>query len=468
MARTAILYIAERCNQSCVFCLEEDGAWTPFVDPSTTAVMGEVDRLWGRGARHITFMGGETFFRKDLGKILAHARTVGFTRVGVTTNGTVLSKKGFLTELVSSGLSFIELSIHGHTAELANTIGGTHFTFERQRDALAELDEIGNLFTIVNVVVCRENRRQLLDIARYVCEGHPRIPVRFKFKFVSLQGLAAEQAAREGDALRYEDVDPLPVADYLAARDVPFWFYNFPLCRLGTHARRAHEVSTLAVDERYFDLEHRGAPEYYDSGHQLEGRVWPAATCAPCALRPLCPGIEESHRRVLGAGALSTRLDQPLEVLAFALSDRGADPDTAAARLEALRDEPRPDRFVRQRSDGAIRFVHPDEPEPLDLCVEEGTEGKAFAYTSRFALSYRRWSEMEPTQSPRVASILERAVVALRAADTGGASLLAVRSAVARTTGDGWKVESATPAPRRRGALPVLPPIAAGPRGAPD
>ena len=54
------------------------------------------------GARHITFMGGETFFRKDLGRILAHARDVGFTRVGVTTNGTVLSKKGFIGDLVKN------------------------------------------------------------------------------------------------------------------------------------------------------------------------------------------------------------------------------------------------------------------------------------------------------------------------------------------------------------------------------
>ena len=36
--RTAILYIAARCNQDCVFCLEVEKAWVPFVDPSTIAI----------------------------------------------------------------------------------------------------------------------------------------------------------------------------------------------------------------------------------------------------------------------------------------------------------------------------------------------------------------------------------------------------------------------------------------------
>jgi len=45
MARTAILYIAQNCNQQCVFCLEEDGSWNEFVDPETQEVDTEIARL---------------------------------------------------------------------------------------------------------------------------------------------------------------------------------------------------------------------------------------------------------------------------------------------------------------------------------------------------------------------------------------------------------------------------------------
>ena len=270
--KTAILYIAERCNQNCVFCLEVDRTWAPFVDPSTKEVFANIDRLHDRGASHITFMGGETFFRKDLPHILAHAKSAGFTRVGVTTNGTVLSKKGFIKELVDSGLDFIEFSVHGHTPELTTRIVRTAVSHERQASALDEINELGGPFTIVNVVVCQENKDHLLDIASYVCDKLPRVAKHFKFKFLQMMGLAAE-SAEDGQSLRFEDVDATAVGDYLESRGVPVWFHTFPLCRLGRHKAHSHETGAMAADDTYFDYDHRGGVGYYDSGHQLEGHV---------------------------------------------------------------------------------------------------------------------------------------------------------------------------------------------------
>lgn len=456
MPTTAILYIAERCNQACVFCLERDGAWSELVDPTTEQVYAELARLWDRGARHLTFMGGETFFRKDLDRIIVRARSLGFTRVGVTTNGTVLSKKGFIDGLCAAGLEFIELSVHGHTPELATAVSQESFTFERQRAAMAEIDATGRLPTLVNVVVCRENKDALVDVIRYVCGALTHVPLRFKLKFVSLQGLAADDVAR-GRALAYEEVDLMAAGDELARRGAAFWFYNVPLCRLGGHAARAHEVSTLALDETYFDFDHRGTASYYASGHQLEGRVWPEASCGPCTLRPVCPGLEETYRLAHGASALRTASVDPEAALAFALADRGADPILARARLEALRRAPRPSRFVRPRADGALRFVNDAEPEPLDLTVEPRSEGaRAFVTTARFAMSYRRSSDGDPSSRPAIASLLERAAAALRDADARGLDLEGARACIAASAPTGFCVEATSPAPTpRRRRLPL-------------
>jgi pyruvate-formate lyase-activating enzyme len=464
MPRTAILYIAERCNQRCVFCLEEDGGWREFVDPSTLEVFGVLDRLFERGARHITFMGGETFFRKDLPRILSRAREVGYTRIGVTTNGTVLSKKGFVAELVAAGLEFIELSIHGHTPELANAIGGTGFTFGRQREALAEIEASGRK-TIVNVVICRQNKDHLRDVARYVLDDFPGIAARFKFKFVSLQGLAAVHEG-EGEApLGYDEVDFVALGDELVVRGAAFWFYNVPLCRLGRHASHAHEVATLAVDEAYFDFDHRSDVGYYDSGHQLEGRVWPASTCGGCTLRAACPGVEASYlrarsARTLGLG-LSTRADDAVPLVAFALGERGLDPAGAAARLAELARAPRPEIFVPPRPDGAVRFVRAGEAEPLDVVVEGRVEGaRAFFTTPRFALSYRAWSEGPALGRPSAARLLDAAARCLARSDDAGESLESARAAIAKAAVEGWTAEPPRPAHPRapRGSLPVLPP----------
>ena len=345
MNRTAIVYIAERCNQHCVFCLEIDSTWKPLPETSTTEVAALLGKLRRQGAEHITFMGGETFFRKDLGDILAAAKREGFTRVGVTTNGTVLSKPGFLRHLVDCGLDFIEFSLHGHTPELANQIAGTDFTFKRQAQALSEVNELG-LFTIVNTVICRENKEHVVDIARYLTTNFPRIPARFKFKFVSMMGRAASHTDER--MLRYAEVDALPPGDYLEEHGVSFWYDNFPLCRLGRHAAHSLELAGMAADARYFDYDHKGGADYVDTAYQLSGRCWPER-CDPCTLRPICCGIEHQYLIQQGAGELNARGDDPLPILTRTLVDLGKppfavtlDPATAPERLEALRGDPRP------------------------------------------------------------------------------------------------------------------------------
>ncbi|MCB9704994.1 MAG: radical SAM protein [Myxococcales bacterium] len=457
--RTAILYIAERCNQSCVFCLEEDGQWNEFIDPTTQQVFDVLARLRDRGARHITFMGGETFFRKDLPRIIARAKELGYTRVGVTTNGTVLSKAGFIGRLRDAGLDFIELSIHGHDEALANAIARTGHTFARQQQAMAEIDATGDLLTIVNVVICRENKDHLIDVAAHVRASLPRVPIRFKLKFVSLQGWAADRAG-EGDALGYDEVDFVAVGDYLAGAGADFWFYNVPLCRLGRHARRAHELSTLAVGESYFDLDHRGTSDYYDTGHQLEGRVWPAEPCRPCTLRAICPGLEEQHRRARGAGALVTRSDDPRPLVEFALADRGEDPGRAAARLEELARQPRPETFARERADGALRFRHPAEGQPFDVEVEP-RRGDAPGYFvgEHLRMGYRTRSAADRNPGPEIRHLLEAVAEVVRRADAEGLSIEEARRAALAAAPSPWVAEvSARPEQERkkRPRLPLL------------
>ncbi len=458
MPRTAILYIAERCNQACVFCLEEDGSWNEFIDPSTQQIFDTLARLRSQGAQHITFMGGETFFRKDLPRILYEARKKGYTRIGVTTNGTVLSKPGFLKDLIQAGLDFIELSIHGHTPELANHIGGTSFTFDRQAEALAQMNEAG-IFCIVNVVICPENAAYLGDIVSYVSSKLPKIRPRFKLKFVSMIGLAMEQA-KLGRMVRHEDIDFAALGHRLKDQGALFWFYNLPLCQLGEHAIHSHELSVLACDERYMDFEHRGAAEYYESGFQLEGRVWPNSSCSPCSLRPLCPGLEESYRGLCGEGSLRTQTSDPIPWLEAALRDRGLEPALAPERLQALRAEPRPSRFIRPRPEGALRLLHPELEQPLDIVVELKQEGRrSFAQSRRFALSYRAWSDGDAYVQPLVASLLNAAVGAMRDADKQGASLPAVYQAILKACPQGFRTEALPlnlEAPKKRIPLPLL------------
>lgn len=142
------------------------------------------------------------------------------------------------------------------------------------------------------------------------------------------------------------------------------------------------------------------------------------------------------------------------------MRDRGLEPALAPERLQALRAEPRPSRFIRPRPEGALRLLHPELEQPLDIVVELKQEGRrSFAQSRRFALSYRAWSDGDAYVQPLVASLLNAAVGAMRDADKQGASLPAVYQAILKACPQGFRTEALPlnlEAPKKRIPLPLL------------
>jgi MoaA/NifB/PqqE/SkfB family radical SAM enzyme len=424
MPRTAILYVTERCNQACVFCLEEDGlALRPDLPPAQ--VTADLASLRARGAEHLTFMGGETFLRKDLPELLTEARRVGFTRVGVTTNGTALAHPGFVVRMVEAGLEFVEISVHADEAALAEAISGKAFTWERQQRALTELEEVRDrlLVVIVNVVICRENHDRLVPIVRELLERHPRLRPLVKLKFVSVIGA---EDRRDAVPLRYDEVDLAPVIALLRERGVAYWLYNFPLCRAPGGAEvvaRCHESEAFVLDWTYHDYDHRRRDGYYDSGHQLEGNVWPAPPCDGCSMAPLCPGIEETYRRRHGEGEFRARHEASLPAVTAILTAAGADASKAEDVLVRLAKRPRPARFAAEvlpkPGEAVVVFGHPAFDETLAFELRRPDRQPAFASTPTLALSYRR-TRRDPGSEAAGRELLERLEQALQEADAAG------------------------------------------------
>jgi organic radical activating enzyme len=442
MPRTAILYVTERCNQACVFCLEEDGlALRPDLPPAQ--VTADLASLRARGAEHLTFMGGETFLRKDLPELLTEARRVGFTRVGVTTNGTALAHPGFVLRMVEAGLQFVEISVHADDAALAEVISGKAFTWERQQRALSELEDVRDrLHVIVNIVICRENRDRIVPILRELLDRHPRLRPMVKLKFVSVIG--AEDRSDQVP-LRYDEVDLGPAVALLRERGVDYWLYNFPLCRApgGVDVvARSHEAQAFVLDWTYHDYDHRRRDGYYDSGHQLEGNVWPAPPCDGCSLAPLCPGIEETYRRRHGEGELQARHDDPLQAVTAILSAAGVEASKAPDVLTRLSKRPRPSRFAAEVAprpgEAAVLFGHPSFDETFVFELRRADRQPAFASTSTLALSYRRTGR-DPGEEAAGRDLLQGLEQALRDADAAGEPVVRavkrLESVAARTAG---------------------------------
>src|SRR5580698_7185692 len=101
------------CDGACVFCAQDGLAPDPTPDE---AVQGRLAQARAEGANAVTFAGGEPAADGRLERLVAHARSMGFTRVGVQTNGRALSQDGRVDALARAGLTDVHLSLHGAEA----------------------------------------------------------------------------------------------------------------------------------------------------------------------------------------------------------------------------------------------------------------------------------------------------------------------------------------------------------------
>ena len=327
---TAILFVTSRCNQRCVFCLESD-QMAAFTEPDGAQCRALMESLFARGARNLTFMGAETLMRPDVPELLAFARTQGYRRLGIATNGTLLARPGALDALVDAGLNFIEFSLHGADPATVAAITGRTWSLPRQLEALAHLDALGRPAVLFNIVACRENAGELAAIARLVAGRFPRIPATFRFKFASLAG----RAAGIERPLRLDEVDTPGIGAEVEALGLDYLFEGFPLCRLGPHAHRCVEVADLLQEETYFNLD-GPTGEYQFTGRSMGDRLFPATPCAGCAAEGACAGVQDRYFGRFGTGELRAIPDTPLDLARRLADAMGVGPDALGVAARTL------------------------------------------------------------------------------------------------------------------------------------
>ena len=94
MERRRWVRLTRLCNNHCLFCHDsdvQDGTFVPTKD-----VMDEISRNPDDAAsERLVLSGGEPTMHPDFFDIIAHAKTVGYTRIQVITNGRAFAYKQF-------------------------------------------------------------------------------------------------------------------------------------------------------------------------------------------------------------------------------------------------------------------------------------------------------------------------------------------------------------------------------------
>ena len=79
------------CNNNCVFCMEEDRDGRYVNNSAMTAERVRWILEENRGAEEVCFTSGEPTTRPELPDFVAQARTLGYGRISMMTNGRRLS-----------------------------------------------------------------------------------------------------------------------------------------------------------------------------------------------------------------------------------------------------------------------------------------------------------------------------------------------------------------------------------------
>jgi len=131
------LHVTNRCNLRCPHCYAnyDNRFGDPPPDFTTEEIERYIDDLYRLGMRWLTLLGGEPLLRRDIGRIIRHAKRKGIL-VDLVTNGYLLPEK--LEEILP--VDFICLSIEGDEAQhdWARNTPGAYRAILRALEALKD------------------------------------------------------------------------------------------------------------------------------------------------------------------------------------------------------------------------------------------------------------------------------------------------------------------------------------------
>lgn len=292
MSDRAIVRLTHDCDNACVFCGQLG------LEGSIAFVPEDLARLRER-FDEISFVGGEPSLDPRLPAAIAEARRLGFTAIGLQTNGRSLagdrrslaSNDGLLRELHEAGLGDLQLSIHAATAASHDYHTGRAGSFAALLDLLERARRRG-LTCVVSSVVTRSNFREL-----------SRLPALLKREGVSAWLLEwVRPFGRAGASFgrvvpRFGMALPWALAALEQARrvDLSAWIRGAPICTLGPFAGQALDPG--------------------GEGPSSLGQ-FPSA-CEGCSARSRCPGVDARYLEHFDATELDARRVRELPARTF-------------------------------------------------------------------------------------------------------------------------------------------------------
>jgi MoaA/NifB/PqqE/SkfB family radical SAM enzyme len=289
--KTAI-FVGYECNNNCIFCCNSDKR--NVIHPSSTAEIQEkIADARMRGSTYLDLVGGEVTIRKDIFKIIAFAKKLEFERIMFATNGRMLSNKEFAEKLLNNGINSIAFSIHGHNAELHDSLTNVPGSFYQLLKGLQNVKELGLDDIGSNTTIVKQNFKHISEIGRFIFSKGIRNsefifvdPTRGwpKKNFFDIVPTYKEASKNINELLKFGKENK---ARHWAIR-------YYPLCFV---EEGYHDMISEVQESKFIDVEHL-APDFINmdvaKGRKTISRVH-VEKCASCRHKDVCEGYWKEY-----------------------------------------------------------------------------------------------------------------------------------------------------------------------------
>ena len=281
------------CNLRCCHCSIDQGSVERKRELTTEEVYSILDQLVEAGCFELVLTGGEIFIRKDVFKILAHARKKGFYIV-ILTNGTLITPK-VADYIKDSGINRVELSTYGVTAKTFESITRIPGSFERWQEAINLFKEREIPF-LLKMIVMTLNKHEFSQVKRLAEE----LGVRFVYGYIlipsfdgSQDNLAFRLPAREAIDLEREN-SPRLFEWEAGQTEAPSRGKEFFYCSAGRHSLAITSygelIPCLELREPKWNLRKESLLSCWEKLVNYVKSFKPSKTyhCRDCDLRKFC------------------------------------------------------------------------------------------------------------------------------------------------------------------------------------
>jgi MoaA/NifB/PqqE/SkfB family radical SAM enzyme len=283
------MHVTDLCNEKCSFCV----VGSPLAKTDSVQYNQLLSFLVtnaDEGFESLNLHGGEPTILPRLMELLDTARTFGYPRVEIQTNGRRLKDPEFVQALKDRGVELFVISLHGADSHIQDNLTQTPGGFAETIEGIRNAKRAG-ITVRVNTVLTRMNMNQLGNICRLCVElgvDHINIsnlhPVGSGYFALDLQA----------PTVRETRTALLPVLRELLDGGHKVTLEGFPLCVVAPYQQLAIEDGSRFIRMLYQGTVYDNYDEFMDDHTREFGPI-----CTDCPLHSECGGVylEYAERR---------------------------------------------------------------------------------------------------------------------------------------------------------------------------